>query len=96
MMLTAIHLNIAASICNSGVLNFCFTGNYVSAINKINYEALRTVSEEPGRDLQKLIELVPFPLHGSVFPTFGYNHANVDEYKYRNKFGFGVLTCILL
>ena len=87
MMLTAIHLNIAASICNSGVLNFCFTGNYVSAINKINYEALRTVSEEPGRDLQKLIELVPFPLHGSVFPTFGYNHANVDEYKYRNKFG---------
>ena len=71
LMLTALHLGIAASVDFSGFVNPYFTLiSYVSAITAANLDALQTMPEHEKKDLQKLMEHLPMPLHMAVFPTF--------------------------
>lgn len=88
MMLTAFHLNIAATVCSSGVVNFYFTGrSYMSAINRINAEALKEIPGTEEQDLEKMMEYAPYPLHGSVLSTFGYSLSDPEMYEGRRGFG---------
>ncbi len=71
LMLTALHLGIAASVDFSGFVNPYFNMvSYVGAITAANLEALQMMLEHAKKDLQKLMEYLPTPLHMAVFPTF--------------------------
>ncbi len=89
MMLSVIHLGLAASICQSGILNFYFTGRcFLSAINRLNEKAWKKAPEEAKKNFDTLIEYAPFPLHGAVFATCGYSLT--DSAAYEGTKGFGV------
>lgn len=88
MVLTAFHLNIAATVCSSGIVNFYFTGrSYISAINRINAEALKEIPGTEEQDLEKMMEYAPYPLHGLVLSTFGYSLPDPEMYEGRRGFG---------
>jgi len=89
MMLSALHLGIAASICQSGILNFYFTGRcFLSEINRMNAEAWKNAPESAKKNFDTLLEYAPFPLHGAVFETCGYSLT--DAAAYEGMKGFGV------
>ncbi len=77
LMLSALHLGIAASVDFSGFVNPYFNiVSYVGAVISANMEAFLKIPEAERKDLVKLMEHLPMPIHMAVFPTFGTDHPS--------------------
>lgn len=77
LMLSALHLGIAASIDFSGFVNPNFNMvSYAGAIISANMEAFLAMPLEERKDIGKMMEYLPMPIHMAVFQTFASDHPS--------------------